>query len=79
MAEEPQQVTTFCPRCGSPIVWSVTPVEGGEQMEVTGYACYCQLSEDEWADLGLAAADALDDRGDAGERDARCVAEDPPP
>ena len=26
---------------------------------MTGYACYCPLSEDEWADLGLAATDAL--------------------
>jgi hypothetical protein len=60
MREEPRTVTTFCPRCSSPIVWSVTPVFAGEQLEVTGYACQCPLSDEEWADLGEEAAEALD-------------------
>ena len=47
MTEEDREVTTFCARCGSLIVWSVTPVEGGEQLAVCAWSCYCPLGEDE--------------------------------
>jgi hypothetical protein len=79
MRDEPRQVTTFCPRCGSPIVWSVQAFAGGEQIEVAGWVCSCPLDDDEWDDLADEAADALDD-GDAGDDDrARSrVAEEPP-
>ena len=77
--EESRQVTTFCPRCGRPIVWSVTPVAGGgEQLEVSAFACHCPLSEEEWDDLADAAGDALQDRHDADERGVRRVREDDP-
>src|SRR4051812_35758149 len=79
MPEVPRQVTTSCPRCGTPIVWSVRAVFAGEQLAVTGYACYCQLSEDEWADLGMEAAEALDGAPGLGGRGARRAAADPPP
>ena len=51
MPDESRAVTTFCPRCGRPIVWSVQPFEGGEQLEVAAFACPCPLSDDEWDDL----------------------------
>ena len=73
MADGPRTVTTFCPRCGKPIVWSVTPFPGGEQLEVTGYACHCPLSDEEWDDLADDAGEALDDRHGAGEADARAI------
>jgi hypothetical protein len=59
----------------------VTPVEGGEQLEVCAWSCYCRLSDDEWADRGAVAAESLDDWGtpDASDvRDVRRVAEDDP-
>jgi hypothetical protein len=78
MQEDDRTVTTFCPRCGKPIVWTVTPFAGGEQLEVTGYACHCPLSDDEWDDLADEAGDALQDRHDADERGVRRVREDDP-
>ena len=78
MADEPRQVTTFCPRCGQPIVWSVTPFAGGEQLEVAGFSCSCPLSEEEWDDLADDAGDALQDRHDERDRGVRRVAEDFP-
>lgn len=82
MQDDERKVTTFCPRCGQPIVWSVTPcpagARGGEQLEVTGYACYCPLDEDEWDDLADEAGDALQDRRHAADRDVRRVREDEP-
>ena len=78
MADEPREVTTCCPRCGKPISWSVTPIPGGEQLEVTGYACHCPLDDDEWDDLAEAAGDALQDRHDADERGVRRVPDDLP-
>jgi endogenous inhibitor of DNA gyrase (YacG/DUF329 family) len=47
MREDPRQVTTSCPRCGSPIVWSVQAFEGGEQFEVRTWSCSCALSGQE--------------------------------
>jgi hypothetical protein len=76
--DEPREVTTFCPRCGQPIVWSVTPFVGGEQLEATGYACHCPLSEDEWDDLAAEAGDALQDRRHADDGGVRRVVEDDP-
>ena len=76
--DAPREVTTWCPRCGRPIVWSVTPFPGGEQLEVTGYACRCPLGDDEWDDLADEAGDALQDRRDGGERAVRRVREDDP-
>ena len=51
MPDEPRAVTICCPRCGRPIVWSVQPFAGGEQLEVAAFACPCPLSDDEWDDL----------------------------
>ena len=79
MQDQPREVTTFCPRCGKPIVWSVQPFAGGEQLEVTGYACHCPLDDDEWDDLTEEAADALQDRHHADDRGVRRVREDEPP
>ena len=36
MADDEDRVTTLCPRCGKPIVWSVQPFDDGEQLEVSG-------------------------------------------
>jgi hypothetical protein len=60
MQEDERKVTTFCPHCGKPIVWSVRPTARGEQLEVTGYSCYCALNDDEWADLADEAVLALE-------------------
>lgn len=81
MREEPRQITMCCPRCGRPIVWPVTVFDGGEQLEVTAWACHCALSDDEWADLGGAAAEALGDwpaPGTLPERGVRRVVEENP-
>jgi hypothetical protein len=60
MREEPRQVTTFCPRCGKPIIWSVPAFADGEQLEVSGWVCFCPLSDDEWDELGSEAVAALE-------------------
>ena len=60
MQEEQRTVTTFCPQCGKPIIWSVQAFPGGEQLEVSGWVCFCQLSDDEWDDLGSEAVAALE-------------------
>ena len=78
MPDDTREVTTFCPRCGRPIVWSVRPFEGGEQLEVSAFACHCALRDDEWDGLADAAGDALQDRHDADERGVRRVREDGP-
>jgi hypothetical protein len=77
VADVSRQVTAFCPRCGSPIVWSATPIAGGEQLEAAGWVCACPLDDDEWDDLADEAADALDDGGDGGEWGVRRVVEGP--
>jgi hypothetical protein len=51
MADEPRQVTTFCPRCGQPLVWSARDEPNDHALELTGYSCYCVLTTDEWDDL----------------------------
>ncbi len=71
MRDEPRQATTFCPRCGKPIVWARRPRAGSAPLAIVHWECYCNLTDREWAALGLKAAMALDDRGDAGERDER--------
>ena len=57
------RVTTFCPRCGKPIIWQRT-VTGpdSDELKVVGWACFCALDDDEWADLSEQAADAFDGR-----------------
>ena len=57
MRNAPRRVVTRCPRCGAPLVWSLTPFASGAQLEVTGYACHCPLSDEEWDDLAEEAAD----------------------
>ena len=79
MQDDERKVTTFCPRCGQPIVWSVQAFDGGEQLEVSGYACHCPLTEEEWDDLANDAGDALQDRHDADDRGGRRVREVDPP
>ena len=61
MPDESRAVTTCCPRCGKPIVWSVQPFAGGEQLEVSAFACHCALSDDERDDLADAVGEAADD------------------
>jgi hypothetical protein len=79
MRDEARQVTTCCPRCGSPIIWSVRAIAGGEQLEVAGWVCSCPLDDDEWDNLAEEAGDALDG-GDADDQwGVRRVAEEPPP
>ena len=68
MRDEPDRVTTFCPRCGKPIVWSARPVEGGEALEVAAWSCSCPLTDDEWVDLAAEAGEALDERAGEGTR-----------
>ena len=63
MQDEPREMTTFCPRCGRPIVWSVRPFEGGEQLEVSAFACHCPLSEEEWDDLADRVGEVLEEEG----------------
>ena len=60
MRDEPREVTTFCPQCGQPISWAVRPFPGGEQLEVSGWVCFCPLRDDAWADLGSEAVAALE-------------------
>ena len=52
MPGEAREVTTFCPRCGKPIVWSVARVPaGGAQLAVTAFACRCSLRDEEWENV----------------------------
>jgi len=54
------RVTTLCPRCDEPIVWARRDLGGGmDELAVVVWACFCSLSDDEWGDLGAAAAEAL--------------------
>ena len=62
MRDGAREVTTFCPRCGRPIVWSVARVPFGADMEVAGRACQCPLSDDEWDDLAEQAEAVLEGR-----------------
>jgi hypothetical protein len=63
MPDDDRQVTTFCPRCGKPIVWRGTDAgEGALQMEVSGWSCHCPLSDEEWGVLGEEAAETLRER-----------------
>jgi hypothetical protein len=41
-------MTTCCPRCGAPIVWSRQPVAGGEPQTVAVWSCACPLDDAEW-------------------------------
>ncbi len=64
MQDDAREVTTFCPHCGRPIVWSVTPVPGGGvQLEVTAFACHCPLSDEEWDGLSDQAMEILEEEG----------------
>ena len=63
MHDDERTVTTFCPRCGKPIVWSGTDVnQDTMQLEVAGWSCHCPLSDEEWGALGAEAAEALRER-----------------
>ncbi len=59
MADDEGRVTTFCPRCGKPIVWGIFTRGGVEALEVVAWGCFCQLTDDEWGDLGDEADEAL--------------------
>jgi len=79
MQVQPPEATNYCPRCGAPIVWTVLPGDGGHQLKVTGYACDCPLTDEEWDALTDEAAGMLELRGGDDARKVRRVAEDPLP
>jgi hypothetical protein len=61
--EDDRKTTTFCPRCGKPITWRATNLPDEVlQLEVSGWACHCPLSDEEWGALGAEAAEALRER-----------------
>ena len=58
--DDDRKVTTFCPRCGKPLVWRATGLgDDARSLEVVGYACYCPLTAEEWADLADQVGEAL--------------------
>ena len=63
MPDDTREVTTCCPRRGRPIVWSVRPFAGDEQLEVSAFACHCPLSEEEWDDLADRVGETLKGEG----------------
>jgi hypothetical protein len=67
MLDDESKVTTFCPRCGKPIVWQGTDAGADTlRMEVAGWSCHCPLSDEDWGALGAEAAEALREREQAG-------------
>lgn len=60
---EDERVTTFCPRCGKPIVWERHPTSRNtDELVIVGWLCFCGLDDDEWAELSEQAAAAFDAR-----------------
>lgn len=49
--EQGREVTIPCPRCGGQFVLLVGPADGGHAVDVVGWACACDLAEDEYEDL----------------------------
>ena len=57
--EQAREVTIPCPRCGRPFVVEVGRDDGGPAVDVVGWACACDLGEDEYEDLCDAAVAAF--------------------
>jgi hypothetical protein len=65
-----REVTAACPRCGQSFVLQVGPADGGHAVDVVGWACDCDLTEDEYEDLCDAAVAAAEAGWDALPRQA---------
>ena len=68
MVDDEGRVTTFCPRCGKPMVWARRRVPSGQgtgmdALEVVAWGCFCQLTDDEWGDLADEADEVLGGEG----------------
>jgi hypothetical protein len=66
MRDDLQQVISRCPRCGTPMAWSVRPDAVGYAVELAGFACACALADDEWEELREAATEAFEALADEG-------------
>lgn len=60
-----RRVTVPCPRCGAPFVLSVGHLDVGHELDVEEWACDCDLTEDEFEDMGDAAVAAAEAAGRA--------------
>jgi hypothetical protein len=51
MEDAAREVTTPCPRCGQPFVLAVGRSSEGHEVDVAGFSCDCDLTEDEYEDM----------------------------
>jgi hypothetical protein len=65
--EDDRKVTTFCPRCGMPIVWAVWLARAAVELEIAARNCDCALTDAELATLEDALVEALGERGSPAE------------
>lgn len=64
VVDETRLVTTYCPRCDGSMVWAARELDGDAvSLDISDWACDCELTDEEWAALTQQAAAALDGMG----------------
>jgi hypothetical protein len=62
MFVESREVTTFCPRCFGPIIWAVRGLDDDvATLDVSDWACDCELSDVDWSALAQQATAVFED------------------